>query len=258
MVVLQNSVKCLAKGVASSDANRCRGHKAGQGAEGAICGRAGGSTAFVLAPAQWESENGGHGSYRILLKSVEVMPRFPEKVGESQSSGSGGSATSLLPRVYDELRRLAEQLLRNERTGHTFQPTALVHEAYLKLVENGHTSDWQSKTHFQAVAARAMRQILVDHARQRATRKRGGNLLRVTMASDLSASSPDVDMLALDEAMTQLEQLDERKCRVVELRFFGGLSAREAADMLDISPKTAEADWYFARAWLHKQLAGSA
>ena len=181
------------------------------------------------------------------------MATGPEQAGGFQLQPSGGSATSMLPQVYDELHRLAEQYLRRERPGHTFQPTALVHEAYLKLIEHGHTGDWQSKTHFQAVAARAMRQILVDHARERASQKRGGNRLRVTLAN-LSFEEPDIDLLALDEAMTQLEQLDARKCRVVELRFFGGLTAREAADMLDISPKTAEADWYFARAWLHKQL----
>jgi RNA polymerase sigma factor (TIGR02999 family) len=164
----------------------------------------------------------------------------------------------MLPQVYDELHRLAEQYLSRERSGHTLQPTALVHEAYLKLVEHGDSRDWQSKTHFQAVASRAMRQILVDHARRRASQKRGGDFVRITLASELPDTQADVDLLALDEAMTELERLDARKCRVVEMRFFGGLTAREAADLLDISPKTAEADWYFARAWLHKQLAREA
>jgi RNA polymerase sigma factor (TIGR02999 family) len=155
--------------------------------------------------------------------------------------------------AYEALRGLAAAYLHQERRDHTLQPTALVHEAYLKLA-NG-ASGWKSQTHFQAVAANAMRQILVDHARARKTQKRGGDWLRVTLSSDAAADSGvGIDMLALDEALGQLAQLDERKARVVELRFFGGLTCAEAAEEVGVSPKTAEADWYFARAWLRDRL----
>lgn len=157
--------------------------------------------------------------------------------------------------AYEALRGLAAAYLHRERRDHSLQPTALVHEAYIKLVKAGNESQWQSKTHFQAVAARAMRQILVDHARSRATGKRGGDFLRITLSPDLvSTAAADVDVMALDDAMRELAQVDERKARVVELRFFGGLTCTEAAHQLGIAPKTAEADWYLARAWLHSKL----
>ena len=165
-----------------------------------------------------------------------------------------GGAEKLLPIVYDELRRLAAAYLKNERSDHTLQPTALVHEAYLKLADQKDLQ-WQDQTHFRALAATAMRQILVDHARRRATDKRGGDWLRVTLDEALAAAEDrNIDLLALDEALSSLAKLDHRKCRVVELRFFGGLTCDEAAHTLDISPKTAEADWYMARAWLRQQL----
>ena len=157
--------------------------------------------------------------------------------------------------AYTALRGLAAAYLHAERANHTLQPTALVHEAYIKLAGRSTVAPWKSQTHFQAVAARAMRQILVDHARQRATKKRGGDRFRITLAPDLAATTdPDIELLALDEALQQLAVLDERKALVVELRFFGGLTCAEAADRLRISPKTAEADWYFARAWLRAHL----
>lgn len=154
--------------------------------------------------------------------------------------------------AYDALRGLAAAYLRRERSDHTLQPTALVHEAYLKLADAG---DWNSQTHFQAVASNSMRQILVDHARARLAAKRGGGWLRVTLSAITPESRPDdVDLLALDEAMTALAALDERKARIVELRFFGGLTCVESADVVGVAPKTAEADWYFARAWLRDWL----
>lgn len=161
--------------------------------------------------------------------------------------------TDLFRLAYDALHGLAVGYLRRERRDHTLQPTALVHEAYLKLDLNMDRT-WNGKTHFQAVAARAMRQILVDHARHRATQKRGGQWNRVTLSSNVLGDSLEVDFLALDEALTRLSELDARKAHVVELRFFGGLTTAEAAEQLGIAPKTAEADWYFARAWLRKQL----
>lgn len=154
--------------------------------------------------------------------------------------------------VYDALRGLAAAYLHRERADHTLEPTALVHEAYIKLAGK---DDWKSQTHFQAVAANAMRQILVDHARAKKTQKRGGDRLRVTLSAEAAAEGgPDIDILALDEALTRLASIDERKARVVELRFFGGLTCAEAAEEVGVSPKTAEADWYFARAWLRERL----
>ncbi len=156
----------------------------------------------------------------------------------------------LAQEVYDDLHRIAGQYLRRERADHTLQPTALVHEAYLKLANR---DKWKSATHFRAVASNAMRQVLVDHARARGRLKRGGN--RLTLTTNIAFEfDRDVEVLALDEALDALSKLDKRKARVVELRFFGGLTAREAAEVIGIAQKTAEADWYFARAWLHERL----
>lgn len=157
--------------------------------------------------------------------------------------------------AYGALRGLAASYLHRERSDHTLQPTALVHEAYLKLAGD---RDWKSETHFQAVAANAMRQILVDHARARNAQKRGGGWLKVTLSADAAATpGADVDLLALDEALSALADLDQRKARIVELRFFGGLTCAESAVEVGVSPKTAEADWYFARAWLRDKLSGA-
>ena len=156
----------------------------------------------------------------------------------------------LAQQVYDDLHRIAGEYLRRERAGHTLQPTALVHEAYIKVADR---EEWKSATHYRAVASNAMRQVLVDYARRRARQKRGGN--RVMLTTNMAIGfDRDVEVLALDEALQSLSQLDERKARVVELRFFGGLTARETAEALGIAQKTAEADWYFARAWLHERL----
>ena len=175
------------------------------------------------------------------------------EVLEALEQGDARAVDQLLPLVYGELRRLAARKLTDEPAGQTLQPTALVHEAYLKL-DLGKDRTWNDKTHFQAVAARVMRQILVDHAWQRATQKRGGEWQRVTLSSGVLGEKSNIDFLALDEALTQLAALDARKAQVVELRFFGGLTTAEAAEQLGIAAKTAEADWYFARAWLRKQL----
>ncbi len=157
--------------------------------------------------------------------------------------------------LYATLRGLAAVILRSERANHSLQPTELVHEAYLKLARRDTAGRWKSQTHFQTVAAKVMRQILVDHARKRATQKRGGGRLRVTLAPHLAATPDrDIELIALDEALTKLAELDQRKAELVELRFFGGLTCAEAAAKFGVSPKTAEADWYFARAWLRDRL----
>ncbi len=167
----------------------------------------------------------------------------------------GQQAEALLPLVYDELRRIAAEYLRQDRPDHTLQPTALVHEAFLKIARSTNPN-WRDESHFRAVAAMAMRQILVDHARGRHADKRGGDRLRVTLShAPAGDDGMDFDVLALDEAMRALELIDTRRAKVVELHFFGGLTFRDAAGVLDIAPKTAESDWYFARAWLRKRLA---
>jgi len=185
-----------------------------------------------------------------------VKPRGPRPSDSPAAHEQVGAqaAEQVLPLVYDELRRLAAFYLRKERIDHTLQPTALVHEAYLKLADQPGIQ-WQDQTHFRALAANAMRQILVDHARSRATDKRGGDWLRVTLdEAVVGHNDREIDLLALDEALAALSMLDQRKGRVVELRFFGGLTCAEAAHTLSISPKTAEADWYMARAWLRQRL----
>ncbi len=165
------------------------------------------------------------------------------------------AADELLPHVYGELRTLARALVRRERRGHTLDATALLHEAYLRLCA-GALPDLRDRRHFVAIVARSMRQVLVDHARGRGTLKRGGDRLRVTLHDTaLTASCDAIDVMALDEALSRLAAMDERKCRVVELRFFGGLTFAETADVLGIAPKTIEADWYAARAWLRRELA---
>ena len=168
--------------------------------------------------------------------------------------GQRGAADRLLPLVYDELRLLADGFFQRERVGHTLQPTALVHEAYARLVKQTRV-EWKGRAHFLAVAAQAMRRILINYAERRRAAKRGGAWHRITLNdSDTPAPVPDVDLLALDEALAGLEKLDERQCRVVELRFFGGLTVEETAEALGVSNRTVELDWRMARSWLYKTL----
>lgn len=171
----------------------------------------------------------------------------------SRREKTDSGAPELIARVYDELHRIAADYLRHERPDHTLQPTALVHEAYLKVAD---AAQWESEAHFRAMASCAMRQVLVDHARTRNRAKRGGGRERILLTTGATPQTePSLDVLALEEALTALQALDERKARVVELRFFGGCTAREAGEILGLSQKTVEADWYFARAWLHARLA---
>jgi RNA polymerase sigma factor (TIGR02999 family) len=162
-----------------------------------------------------------------------------------------GQVSSIL---YGELRRQARACMGREAPGHTLQPTALVHEAFLRLAASA-TPDWQNRAHFLAVAARTMRRVLIDIARAKAARKRGGDALEVPLDSSVEASgTPTVDLIALDEVLTQLEHKDARKARVIELRFFGGLTVDESAAVLDVSPDTVLRDWRLARAWLLRAL----
>jgi len=169
------------------------------------------------------------------------------------SEGRAGAADELLPHVLQELRVIAEAQFRGERPNHTLQPTALVNEAYIRLVGTNDL-EWSTRQHFYALASRVMRNILVDHARAKQAEKRGGGRQRVTIQIGEQAQSPSdqLDLIALDEAMNALGELDERKARLVELRFFAGLSEQQAADLLGVARSTAAEDWRLARAWLRK------
>jgi RNA polymerase sigma-70 factor (ECF subfamily) len=169
--------------------------------------------------------------------------------------GKADAASKLMPLVYGELRRLAAHYLRQESPGHTLQPTALVHEVYLKLVEQGNAS-WQSRAHFFGIASRLMREILVEHARKRRALKRGGLQQKVQLAEALAvAPNRPIELVALDEALRRLEKLDPQQSRIVELRFFGGLSIEETAEVLGVASRTVKRDWSVARVWLHREIA---
>jgi len=172
------------------------------------------------------------------------------------SAGDDDALGKLAPLVEAELQRLARHYLRGERPGHTLQPTALINEAYLRLLD-WRKASWQNRTHFMGIAANMMRRILVDHARRYRFLKRGGEMVRVLFdAKQLGSSGRDPDLVALDDALTRLAEVDRRKSQVVELRFFGGLSVEEAAEFLKISPRTVKREWSLAQAWLHCELTG--
>jgi RNA polymerase sigma factor (TIGR02999 family) len=174
---------------------------------------------------------------------------------ESARRGDEQALSALMPLVYEELRRLAASYMRRERPGQTLQATALVHDAYIRLMQDSKLS-WQNRSHFFGIAARSMRQILVERARARRAVKRGGSRIRVTLDAGLLATqAPAIDLEALDEALTRLEALDAELARVVEVRFFGGLSIEEAAETLDVSPATVKRRWTVAKAWLARELA---
>lgn len=172
--------------------------------------------------------------------------------------GRQDALESLMPLVYRELHTLASRYLSHERRSHTLQPTALVHEAYLRLA-GAQTIDWQGRAHFYAIAARVMRRILVDHARDGKRQKRGGGqVLAMLDGVDVPAPSPvdAADAVALDRALGRLESLDQQQAQVVELRFFGGLTIEETAEVMHLSTGTVKRDWVVARAWLYRELAG--
>ena len=172
------------------------------------------------------------------------------------SEGDEDALGKLAPLVEAELKRLARHYLRGERPGHTLQPTALINEAYLRLLD-WRKASWQNRAHFLGIAANMMRRILVDHARRYRFLKRGGEMVKVSLdARQLGTPGRDPDLVALDEALTRLAEIDRRKSQVVELRFFGGLSVEEAAEFLKISPRTVKREWSLAQAWLHCELSG--
>ncbi len=170
--------------------------------------------------------------------------------------GDEAALEQLVPLVHEELRRIARGCMRGERTGHSLQATALVNEAYLRLI-GAQQVDWQNRVHFLAVSARLMRRILVDFARSKKYQKRGGGAQAVTLDEGLIVAEPGKDLVALDDALDALAKMDERKAKVVEMRFFGGLTVEETATALGVSPDTVMRDWRLAKAWLLRELRGS-
>ena len=182
----------------------------------------------------------------------ELMSGSATRLLQRWNQGDRDALDQLLPVVYDELRRLARGYLNRERAQHTLQSTALVHEAYLRLVDQN--TDWQGRAHFFGVAAQMMRRILVDHARARSAAKRGDGL-KVTLDEGMAiAEQRNLDVLALDRALQSLAQIDEKQCKIVELRYFAGLSIEETAEVLSISPATVKRDWSVAKAWLARAM----
>jgi len=193
---------------------------------------------------------------------VQGVPRVSEPRGDVTQllmrfrQGDHAAESQLVPLVYAELRRLASGYLKRERSDHTLQPTALVHEAFLRLA-GGNQPPWQDRSHFFAVAARLMRQILVQHARRHQALKRGKDFERLPLEEEFVFSEEkSVEMLALDQALDRLARQDERQSRIVEMKFFGGLNIEEIAGLLEVSPRTVKREWTMARAWLHKEVAG--
>jgi RNA polymerase sigma-70 factor (ECF subfamily) len=187
------------------------------------------------------------------------MPQTPQNVTElliGWSKGDKQALDKLVPLVYDELRRQAARYLRRERAGHTLQTTALIHEAYLRLVGQRNVQ-WQNRAHFFGIAAQLMRRILVDHARSKKRAKRGGSDVRVSLSeATIKAPGEDLDIVALDEALQRLAEIDEQQSRIVELRFFSGLTVEETAEVLSISTATVKRNWSMAKAWLHREISG--
>ena len=188
---------------------------------------------------------------------MDQSPAAIAALVENARLGDEEALTALIPLVYDELRRLAARYLRRERPGQTLQATALVHDVYLRLLKDSHLS-WQNRAHFFGIAARSMRQILIERARARGAAKRGGDHVRVTFDPELMVLVPEasIDLEALDDALTRLATLDPDLARVVEVRFFGGLSIEETAEALGVSPATIKRRWTLAKAWLARDLGG--
>jgi RNA polymerase sigma-70 factor (ECF subfamily) len=193
----------------------------------------------------------------VQSRTVSEQAPTPTELLRAWGHGDSDAFDQLAPLVNDELRRLARRQMARERPGHTLQATALVNEAYLRLVDVTGVP-WQSRAHFFALAARMMRRILVDHARARDNSRRGGGVQRVSLDEALVISSePDQDLVRLDEALRRLDAIHPRKGRVVELRFFGGLSLEETGEALNVSTDTVKRDWRFAKLWLMRELGGA-
>ena len=185
------------------------------------------------------------------------MTSAPEEITQlliAWNQGDQQARDELAPLVYDELRRIARSYLRRERRDHTLQPTALVNEAYIRLIDQSRVN-WQNRAHFFGAAARLMRQILINHAEARRAAKRGGEAERISLSDvDHFVAGQDVDLISLDEALKNLERIDSPQCRIVELRFFAGLTIEEIAEVTGVSPATVKREWTAARAWLRREL----
>ena len=194
-------------------------------------------------------------NYVLHMSSEQPVKRNITQLLRAWKSGDGEVTNELLPLIYDELHKRAAAYMRRERQGHTLQPTALVHEAYLKLIDQ-RNNEWNDRQHFFAIASQVMRRILVDHARTRHRQKRGGTAEMLPLEDALLAGvdETNVDLLALDEALAKLAKFDQQQERLVELRYFGGLSLDDAAATLGISRATAARDWQVAKAWLYREL----
>ncbi len=191
---------------------------------------------------------------------MSTGPRDVTRLLGAIRDGDRSALEQLIPVVYEELRDLAAHYIRRERPDHTLQPTALVHEAYMRLAGHfeQHGADWRDRTHFFGVAARVMRQVLVDHARAHQAAKRGSGQARVTLSEGVRLVEEEtIDLLALDVALTRLASLDADQARLVELRFFAGLTVEETAEVVGRSPTSVKREWRAARAWLHRELSGA-
>ncbi len=205
-----------------------------------------------------QSARMGQSPISLGRRSVSESPNDITQLLRAAASGERGDQEALMKAIYDDLRRLAVSHMSSERLDHTLQPTALVHEAYLKLVGQ-HSTDWADRLHFFSVASRIIRRILIDHARERRAQKRGGAADRVSMdAVDVPFEDREVDLIALDDALKDLAQIDERQARIVELRFFGGCTIEEVAKLLDVGRRTIDRDWMAAKAWLYCHLTDNA
>ena len=204
---------------------------------------------YTCARLTTPGEQGGS-SFPVSTSSQHAVTRLLIRLTE----GDNAALDALLPAVYDELRRLAANYLRRERVGHTLQPTALVHEAYLRLVDQTRV-EWQNRAHFFGVAAQMMRRILVDHARGQQAEKRGGDVQKISLDENIDVSALRAsELVALDEALERLAELDPQKSRLVELRFFGGLSVEETAEVMGVSAPTVKRHWRLAKAWLYGEV----
>src|SRR5215207_9546010 len=187
------------------------------------------------------------------------MSQEPQEITQmllELTDGNEEVVNQILPHIYDELRRLASSYLRRERSNHTLQPTALVHEAYMKLIDQKQVQ-WQNRAHFFGIAAQVMRRILMDHARKHSAGKRGGEAEKLPLEEEILIVSHDksADLIALDDALESLAKFDEQKARIVELRYFGGLSIEETAEVIGVSVPTINRQWRMAKAWLYSQIA---
>ena len=200
------------------------------------------------------------GSFSVRKWRAPAQMQLPSEqitqLLQSWNEGDQAAIDKLMPLVYDELHRLAQRYMADERPGHTLQTTALINEAYVRLVDSAHTN-WEGRTHFLGVCAQVMRRILVDWARSRQALKRGGDVRALNFDEALTvAKQPDTDLVAMDDALKALTAVDPRKGQVVELRFFGGLSVKETAEVLKVSPETVQRDWKLAKSWLRRELTG--